>query len=385
MVPCALGAEPFQDRFVWIFGWDLNRSADVAEITQVLEVAAKHDLNGAVMSLGLDTLCKKGPEYFQRLDAIHEVCQKNRLEFVPAIFSVGYGGAVLVHDRNLAEGLPVEDATFVVTPPEATFLPDSDTRLTNGGFEDHQGNKLAGYGFHDQPGEVSFVDTQVRHGGDAALRLENFSANLHGHGRVMQEIPVRPRRCYRLSLWVKTESLKPATAFRVQVLSGDRALAPMDFDVPETSDWRKLTMLFNSLDCQTVRLYAGTWRGRSGRLWLDDWTLEEVGPLNVLHRPGTPVTVRSEDGSITYVENRDYAPLEDPNYSPYRVDHEAPPLKLLPDSQIQAGQRLRVSWYHSLAINQSQVTVCMAEPEVYEIFDHEAALLAERLHPRHVF
>ena len=216
-------------------------------------------------------------------------------------------------------------------------------------------------------------------------RLENFSANLHGHGRVMQEIPVRPRRCYRLSLWVKTESLKPATAFRVQVLSGDRALAPMDFDVPETSDWRKLTMLFNSLDCQTVRLYAGTWRGRSGCLWLDDWTLEEVGPLNVLHRPGTPVTVRSEDGSITYVENRDYAPLEDPNYSPYRVDHEAPPLKLLPDSQIQAGQRLRVSWYHSLAINQSQVTVCMAEPEVYEIFDHEAALLAERLHPRHVF
>ena len=108
---------------MWIFGWDLNRSADVAEITQVLEVAAKHDLNGAVMSLGLDTLCKKGPEYFQRLDAIHEVCQKNRLEFVPAIFSVGYGGAVLVHDRNLAEGLPVEDATFVVTPPEGDVSP----------------------------------------------------------------------------------------------------------------------------------------------------------------------------------------------------------------------------------------------------------------------
>ena len=85
------------------------------------------------------------------------------------------------------------------------------------------------------------------------------------------------------------------------------------------------------------------------------------------------------------MEGRDYAPLEDPQYSPYRVDHEATPLKLLPGSRIEDGQRLRVSWYHSLAINRSQVNVCMAEPEVYEIFDHEAALLAERLHPRRVF
>jgi hypothetical protein len=35
-------------------------------------------------------------------------------------------------------------------------------------------------------------------------------------------------------------------------------------------------------------------------------------------------------------------------------------------------QRLRVSWYHSQVINDSQVTVCMAEPAVYEIFEHEA-------------
>jgi hypothetical protein len=32
-------------------------------------------------------------------------------------------------------------------------------QLANGGFEDYKGNKLNRFDFHDQPGEVSFVDT----------------------------------------------------------------------------------------------------------------------------------------------------------------------------------------------------------------------------------
>ena len=37
-----------------------------------------------------------------------------------------------------------------------------------------------------------------------------------------------------------------------------------------------------------------------------------------------------------------------------------------------------------MLVNDSQVSVCMAEPAFYDIFDHEAKLLAERLHPRRV-
>ena len=143
-------------------------------------------------------------------------------------------------------------------------------------------------------------------------------------------------------------------------------------------------MLVNSLNCDKIRLYAGLWGGKAGKVWLDDWTLEEVGPVNVLHRPGTPVTVRREDGSITYAEGKDYAPLREPQLNPWRDDGEPLPLKLLPGSRIRDGERLRVSWYHSMLIHNSQVTVCMAEPALYDIFDHEAALLAERVHPRRV-
>ena len=35
-----LRAETYPDRFVWIFGWNLSRDSDVAEITKVLETGA---------------------------------------------------------------------------------------------------------------------------------------------------------------------------------------------------------------------------------------------------------------------------------------------------------------------------------------------------------
>jgi len=377
-------AAPYPDRWVWVFGWNLSRNSDTDEIAQVLQTAGTHGLNGAVLSLGLDTLCKKSPDYFRRLEEVKAAAGRHNLELIPSVFSVGYGGAALSHDRNLAEGLPVKEAEFLVKGGEARFVRNESVHLANGGFEEFTGHKLNGFNFHDQPGEVSFSDPLVKHSGQASLRLENFTSNPHGHGRVMQEIRVQPHRSYRVSVWVKTEGLQPAGAFRLQVLVKNRSLAPRSFNLPATTDWQKLSMLFNSLEFDSVRLYAGLWCGKAGKVWLDDWTVEEVGPMNALRRPGTPVSVRSEDGRTTYQEGRDYAPLLDPNYSVHRIDREAPTLKLLPGSRIPEGGRLRVNWYHPMIINDSQITVCMAEPALYDYFEHEAKLLSQHLKPRRI-
>jgi hypothetical protein len=375
---------PYSDRFVWVFGWGLGKDSDVAEITRVLDTAGQHGFNGAVLSSGLDTLCQQSPDFFRRLDQIKQACERNRLELIPAVFSVGYGGSILAHDRNLAEGLPVENALFLVKGDEARLVQSGSAQIVNGGFEQFTGNKLSGFDFHDQPGEVTFVDRQVKHSGQASLRLENFISNPYGHGRVMQAVAVQPHCCYRVTIWVKTQGLQPASAFRLLALADKRELAPREFNLSPTGDWRKLSMLVNSLSYDKILLYAGLWGGKAGKVWLDDWTVEEVGPVNVLRRPGTPVTVRNEQGTITYLEGKDYAPLQDPHLSPWHDDGEALPLKLLAGSRIQDGERLRVSWYHSMIMNDSQVTVCLAEPALYSIFDHEAALLAERVHPHRV-
>jgi len=378
------GGEPYLDRFVWVFGWNLGRDSEADEIVRLIDSSADLGYNGALVSFGLDTLCRKFPEFFRRLDRIQAVCDQKQVELIPAIFSVGYGGGALAHDRNLAEGLPVQEASFRVSGAEAHFVPDPETKFLNGDFEVFRGDRFDAFNFHDQPGEVSFADTTIQHGGVASIRLENFTANVHGHGRVMQEVRVRPHRAYRVTLWVKTTDLGPVDAFQVSVLAGDRSLAPRRFNLKPASDWQKLTFVFNSLTFESVRVYAGVWGGKSGKFWIDDWSVEEVGPLNVLHRPGTPVVVRSEEGQITYEEGKDYASLIDHNYSPYRVDRPAAKLRLLPGSRIREGQSLLVSYYHSQVIYDSQVTVCMAEPALYEVFEHEAKLLAERVHPRRV-
>jgi hypothetical protein len=379
------GAEGLADRFVWVFGWNLEKDSDVPEVVRVLDAAGQHGCNGAVLSAGLDSLSQKSPDYFRRLEQVQQACERNHLELIPAFFSIGYGGGFLAHNPNLAEGVPVEDAPFLVRNGQGQLEDSHSVSIVNGGFEDFSGNNFKGYNFHDQPGEVSFVDTQVKHGGGASLRMEHFTANPYGHGRVMQEVQLQPSRCYRLTLWVKTEGLQPANVFRMMALAeNDRELAPREFHLPSTTDWTKISMLFNSLDLEKVRLYAGVWGGKGGKFWLDDWSLEQIGPVNVLHRPGTPVTARSGDGATAYQEGVDYAPLGNSQLHLWRDTDEPAPLKILPGAHIHEGDRLRVSWYHSMLINDSQVTVCMAEPEIYDIFDRETQLLAQHLHPRRV-
>ena len=379
------GAERLADRFVWVFGWNLEKDSDVPEMVLVLDAARQHGCNGAVLSAGLDSLSRQSPDFFRRLEQVQQACERNHLELIPSFFSIGYGSGFLAHNPNLAEGVPVEDAPFLVRNGQGQLDDNHSVSIVNGGFEDFSGNRLKGFNFHDQPGEVSFVDTQFKHSGRASLRMENFTANPYGHGRVMQEVQLQPSRCYRLTLWVKTEGLQPADAFRMMVLSEkDRELAPREFRLPATTDWRKISMLFNSLDLEKVRLYAGVWGGKAGKFWLDDWSLEQIGPVNVLHRPGTPVAVRSDDGATTYQEGIDFAPLGGPQPHLWCDTDDPAPLKLLPGGHIHEGDRLRVSWFHSMLINDSQVTVCMAEPEIYDIFESETRLLAQHLHPRRV-
>jgi hypothetical protein len=381
-IPRLLAGYP--DRFVWVFGWGLGSDGEVEQITKVLDTAGKAGLNGAVVSFGLDSLCKRDADYFRRLETVRQICERHKLELIPSVFSVGYGGGILSHNPNLAEGLPVVDAPFAVAGGEAQFIPDQTARLVNGDFEEFNGNRFPGFGFHDEPGKISFADTNVMHSGRASVRLEKFGDDPHGHGRVMQTVRVLPQRCYRVSAWVKTEGLSPTSAFRCIALVGDRELAPRQFNLPATTDWRKISFLFNSLSFDRVNLYAGLWDGKAGKVWLDDWSIEHAGPVNVLHRPGTPVTVRSEDGATTYAEGKDYAPFRSPDYNVWRGDSLPAVLKVLPGGRMKDGERLRVSWYHSMLIHDSQVTTCMAEPELYEIFDHEAKLLGERLKPRKV-
>lgn len=369
----------------WVYvSRNLSRDSDVEDIRRIAATASEHGLNGMVLAASLDTISLRPPEHLRRLDEVKEICEKRHIEIIPLIFSVGYGGAVLAHNKNLAAGIPVRDALFVVKGKEASPVPDPPVEIVNGGFEEFEGHQLTGYRFHDRPGEITVVDTEVVKEGKASLRMERFGEldPKNGHARIMQEISVRPWRNYRIWCWVKTDGLNPADAFALQVLVDGRSLAPYDPGIPSTTDWRQVAMVFNSLHYDSVRVYAGLWGGKGGRLWLDGLRIEELGLKNVLRRPGTPIAVRSEDGEMTYQEGADYEPIVDPRLNPSSPYGDPVPIRLTRNSRIREGQRLRVSFYHGMCVNRGQVTDCMSEPEVYEIWRKEAALIHKHLQPK---
>ncbi|MBN2288205.1 MAG: hypothetical protein JXQ83_02660, partial [Candidatus Glassbacteria bacterium] len=328
--------------------------------------------------------------YFQGLEQVKATCEKYGVEIIPSIFSVGYGGSVLAHNKNLAAGLPVEDALFVVQGGEARLVADPPVEVANGGFEKYRENRAADFSYAGEPGEVISVDTQIFKEGKSSLRFENFDRYPESAGRLSQLVAVSPGRCYRLSCWLKTEGLDPSKPFssgnlRLRALGGDgRPLEYMNINAPPTGDWFRVPLAFNSLNNDEVEIVAGAEEGKSGRFWLDGLRVEEVGLVNLLRRPGTPLTVRGEKNGTLYEEGRDYAPVADPELN-FRFDHDGPAIKVLPEGRIKQGERLRVSYYHGTYVYDGQVTACMSEPELYEIWRSQVGLIHRHLAPDKYF
>jgi hypothetical protein len=58
---------------------------------------------------------------------------------------------------------------------------------------------------------------------------------------------------------------------------------------------------------------------------------------------------------------------------------------LIETGRIQEGERLRVSYYHGTHLYNSQVPVCMSEPELYEVWKKNARLMQELMGFKHFF
>ncbi len=113
--------------------------------------------------------------YLANVRQVRQACRDHKLACIACVCPIGYSNDLLAHDPNLAEGLPVVDAPFIAQG--GRLIPVDDlARLVNGGFEQSKGNVPTGWNFVDQPGKITFIDTSVRHGGQASLRMQDTSA-----------------------------------------------------------------------------------------------------------------------------------------------------------------------------------------------------------------
>ncbi len=292
------------------------------------------------------------PRYQQHIRRIRQVADELGIELVPAVFPVGYSNDLLWHDPNLAEGLPVRDALFVVRNGLARIVANPPVALP----------PLA------ERRRWGFIDDNLQPDEDGLRVTDPKGAN----ARIMARVPVSPFRQYHVSVRLKTRDFRGQPEIKVLV-SGNRNLSYTSLRAKPTQDWTTHDVTFNSLDHTNVAIYIGAWGADSGSLWLADPQIAEVGPVNLLRRSGCPLVVRIEGGR-ELKEGVDFDPWQDPRMGnqpwpgEYEVWHEPPMLRITqPD-----GTRLRVSYFHPHVIYDGQVCGCVSEPKFEELLARQA-------------
>lgn len=284
--------------------------------------------------------------YFNNVDRVKRIAAEQKLTIVPAIFHVGYSNSMLWHDPNLAEGLPVKDALFVVKGNEARLVADPPVAL--------------------KPRPDWNDPTVTLADGIATVRSHQ------GNARFVYKLEVAPYRCYHVAVELRTSDFSGRP--EIKALAGEQSLQYQHLGTKRTQEWTQHHVVFNSLEHRQVNLYFGVWGDAKGELQWRGWNIEEAGLVNVLRRPGAPCVVRG------YTEGRDYEPIKDPRLGnepwpgEYHAWHEPPAIKTkgMPD-----GTQLRVSWFHPAIIYDGQVSCCPAEPKTMTLLADEARRVRE--------
>jgi hypothetical protein len=389
----AAAAEPGRSQLPhrWVYvQTNLLVDANVERNLKLFERAAKAGYNGIVLTdskfMRWDILPERYQENVRRT---REACRRLKLDLVACVCPIGYSNDLLSRDPNLAEGLPAIKVPFVAQGRKLVPA-DGPARIVNGSFEQHKRNMPAGWGFVDQPGEVSFIDTEVTYDGKCSLRMEDISVNnaKYGNGRASQAVVVEPYHYYRVSAAVKTREFETPGNVRIAVLAPDgTSLNHYQPRIERTQDWKRIDVTFNSLACKKVNVYFGVWGGKRGKIWWDDCRIEPAGLVNVVRREGAPLRATSEDGATEFVEGDDFARVEDPKLGAepyageYSVWHEPPVVTIPEKSRIRDGQKVLLSYYHTAIIYSGQVMCCMAEPKLYEILQWQVAQVHKNLQP----
>jgi len=329
----------------------------------------------------------------ERIAAWHKARAKAHalgLKLVVGVTATGYANELLSADPNLAAGMPVVDAPFVVK--DGKLVSDDKTVLVNGTFEKHAGNKPDGWDV-DAPGKVCFIDKKVTYEGKPSLRMQNPAGNPpHSHARAWQILNVKPWQYYRITVALKTEGLTRPGDVRLMGLGLTGEHAGRWLNIPylyakRTQGWKRLGYTINTRGYTKIAIYIGSWSGGKGTMWWADVTMEPAGLVNLLRRPGAPFKATSPDGKTVYVEGKDLPEVRDPGLgrSPYKGGyhwHKHPEIVIPAGSRLKEGDKVLLSYSHTMIMCYwDQVPICLAEPKTNELIEHCISNIAKHIKP----
>jgi hypothetical protein len=126
------------------------------------------------------------------------------------------------------------------------------------------------------------LDNTIKHSGKASLKitgLEKLPASARGEVRVGQALKVKPFHNYILSAWVKSENLQAEAEDFVLLFSGNRQRrhSYTNLRVATNQDWTRHSIIFNSLEADTIDFSVGVTDARRGAIWFDDIAIVPAG------------------------------------------------------------------------------------------------------------
>lgn len=366
----------------WLFypGFCLTEE-DLATSRSVVDKAAAVGMNGMIIK-GVDGLVWQNERQRVCLRRLGEYGREKGVSVIPQCWSVGLG-TMTWHYPDLVETTPVRDMAFkvsgntIVSAKEPVAIANSELREY-----DLEKNTFAHW-WNEKPGLVSFVDVAGGHDGKPAVRFEpSPEKNSDRHSRLYQEVRLKPNRCYRVAAWVRGVDVQMnfhpiqlwVNARRADGTNPRVAVRGLSLEREDCS-WHRLSVDFMTAAMGCAQLTIGSWNAQSGKIWISDITLEEIGITELSRRKGAPRTLRNADTGIIYTEGRDWTLADTKNGEEIFFNRPE-------GSAIRPGDRLFFDCFvTSRGGNKFGCSTCMSDPRLAECFVKSARAIEDTLHP----
>ncbi len=390
MVVVVSAAGAYDNIWMHLHHGGLHSDKDLLFVSNAMVRAAKAGIREIMWPGKLDTYwCWPAAEKARFMEA-KRIADANGIGILPMIWSTGYGTMVGV-DAGLIESVFMPNMPYIAKG--GRLVPDHGTGqlAKNGGFEQFgkRPDTFAEWGA-ERPGVISFADTNIFHSGKASIRLEpGPGKDKHDHARIWQRVAIKPGRLYRVSAWFRVDGISPNAIGEMLKLhvyldkdgksfwNGGKHVRLAE----DGAEWRKVTFEFASGEANGARIWSGTWGAKKGRYWVDDIALDEVGLKWIALRDDSPRTVRNAATGKVYERGKDWL------NPPKRWRHQSEITFPLPKgSAIKEGEKVLLDTYiPGRSGPKMQISSCMSDPKLYELFRKSAETLEELLHPNKWF
>jgi len=366
----------------WVFNMT-NFASDqrTTDLIALMQRAKAAGYNGFVISdIKFEKFQLSNSAIVKNLERFRAAAHATNMDVIACVAPFGYADFLLSNDPNLAEGMPVRKAEFVVK--DGKLVPfDETTKLINGGLEDWKDDSPKGWAV-EAPGKASFRD-EAAHEGKTCLRQQDVP----GHGRLSQKIAVLPWHYYHVSAWIKTEDCA-SKDWRIAAFDGEKLLNWQQPAVKPTQNWTQYHATFCSLENTSLSLYVGSWNGKKGKAWFDDIRIEPAGFVNIIRRDSTPLKVTGMDGQTVYTEGKDFETVvdpklgHDPNPGYFTNWHEQPVVAIPSGSRLKEGDKVLASYnFASTCGKPNNINICMSEPKTYKTIEKQVRWVKENVQP----